>query len=810
MFGALWYDLRYGLRTMLKHRAVTAVVLLSVMIGVGCNSVVFSLVNSIVLRPLPYKEPERIVQIVGTLPRQGRDDTSVSYPDFTDWRANNQTCEEMAAYNAEQFRSFVLTGGDEPRRVFGAAVSAGLFPLLGVNAAAGRTFLPGEDAPGAEPVALVGNGLWQRQFNSDPALIGRSITLDGQSFRVVGIMPADFQFPIQSERIEVWVPTNVDAAYLAQRGIQYLGVLARLKPGVTPEQAQADLGLVARQLEQQYPNSNSGRGVRLIPLHERIVGNVRQSLLLLFGAVGLVLLIACANVANLLLVRAAARRQEFALRAALGASRWRMARQLFTESLLLGVTGGALGVLLAFVAVRVIVSAGLENIPRAAEIGLDGRVLAFTALASILTGLVFGLAPVLGTFRVNPNDAIKEQGRSATVGARQARIHNLLVILEVALSLILLIQSGLIIKSFLRLTNTNPGFNTENLLVVPFILPEGKYPEPERKAAFYQNVLQRVEALPGVQSAAAVTPLPLSKDAVSISFEVEGRPPAFAGEKLFAEYRSVSHDYFGTMGIPILSGRDFTEHDAAGGAGVLVINENMARAYWPGADPVGRRVKLRGPKRPWLTVVGVVGAVKYSGLHAEPEPEIYAPYLQDPLSFMTVVMRTNVGPSVLAAPLRREIKAIDPDQPAPPVETMNAVVSKSVAQPRFNAVLFGLFSAVALILAAIGVYGVVSFSVAQRMHELGVRVALGARPNQILVLVMKRVLITTLLGLAVGIASSYALSRVTASLLFRVGATDPATFLYFSLLLIAVTAAASYTPVRRATRVDPMAVLRHE
>jgi len=808
----LLQDLHYGLRMLAKSPGFTAVAIIALTLGIGANSAIFSVVNSVLLRSLPYQNADQLVMIWGKLPGHGVDQMGASAPEFMDYREQTQAFEHIAAYYST---SFNLTGGAEPERITATLVSASLFPALGVRPALGRDFLPEEDQHGRGQVAILSHGLWQRRFGSDPAIIGQALTLNGQPYAVIGIMPAGFQF--LNPETELWVPVAFTPHQLSEdeRGSHWLNVLARLKPGVTLQQARTEMDAIARRIQQQHRKNysdESGWGVIVEPLHETVVGNVRSSLLILLGVVGFVLLIACANVANLLLARASVRQKEIAIRAALGANRFRLIRQMLTESILLSLIGASLGILLTLWANDLLVALKPQNLPRLAEVGIDSRVLWFTFAVSLLTGALFGLAPALQTSKPNLNESLKEGGRT-TGSVGRHRLRSILVISEVALALVLLIGAGLMIKSLYRLQQFSPGFNPANVLTMRLSLPQSKYSQPHHQRAFFESLLKRVETLPGVQSASAVNSLPLSRTGNRRNFSIEGR----GDMKLNVEFRMASPDYFRSMGIPLMKGRFFTERDREGAPGVVIVNESLARIFFPEEDPLGKRIKvgsLRGPF-PWLSIVGVVGDVKHDGLDAEAPPEMYVSYLQPLLQNfgippMFLVVRSADDPLNLIAAVQSEVLALDKNQPVYRVATMDQLVSSSMAERRFQMILFGIFAAIALLLAAIGIYGVISTTVAQRTHEIGIRVALGARSSDVMRLVVGQGMALALIGVAAGLAGALALTRLMSMLLFGVSTTDPATYASIAMLLMIVALLACYIPARRATKVDPMVALRYE
>ncbi len=806
--GTLWQDARFGLRMLVKNPGFTVVAVLALGLGIGANTAIFSVVNAVLLRPLPYKDSERLVMVWEDNTKRGFPRDTPAPANFIDWREQNKVFEGMAAI-AEQ--SFNLTGAGEPERIDGRRVSASLFPLLGVEPQLGRAFLPEEDSPSGSRVVILSYGLWQRRFGSDVNITGKPLTLNGESYTVVGVMPPDFQFPSRDDQL--WVPIAFTSQGAANRGGHFLEVIARTKPGVTLQQAQAEMNTIAARLQQQYPEQNTDLGATVIPLHEQVVGDIKPALLVLLGAVGFVLLIACANVANLLLARAAVRQKEIALRVALGASRLRLVRQFLTESILLAALGGGVGLLLSLWGVNLIKAFIPENISQAQAVMIDAKVLGFTLLVSLLTGLIFGLVPATQASKLNLNETLKEGGRDSAAGSRGNRIRGLLVVAEVAISLVLLIGAGLLINSFLRLRNVDPGFRVDNLLTMRIVLPAQKYPDQTRRTNFYTELIRRIEVLPGVQSAAVTNWIPLVMQGDSQGISIEGQPDPGPGKNPVVVTRVVSPHYFSTMGIGLSQGRGFGEQGSADSPRVAMISEAMARRFWPGEDPTGKRIKSGGlnSPSPWMEIIGVVKDVRQVKLDADPKPQMYVPYTQ-PVFFVPshLVVKTNVEPGSLAATVRRTVWEIDRDQPVSNVSTMKEVLSESIARQRFSMLLLGLFAAVALMLASIGIYGVMSYSVAQRTHEFGIRMALGARGIDVLKLAIRQGAKLVLIGVAIGLASSFILTRFMSSLLFDVTATDPMTFTGVASLLVLIALAACFVPARRATKVDPMIALRYE
>jgi putative ABC transport system permease protein len=786
---------------LLKHRAFTVVAILTLALGIGANTAIFSVVNSVLLRPLPLGEPERLLSIWESTLQF--DKGSVSALNLKDWREQNNVLTDLTAY---QFGDFSLQEGDHPERVFAAMVSANFFEVLGVSPRLGRAFLAGEDQPGNHRVVVLSDQLWQKAFGADPSVVGRNILLSGESYMVAGVMPPDFQFP--SRTTEIWVPLVYTPEQLKERGNHAFLVVGRLKPDVTLAQAQEQLSTIARRIEQQYPDQQTGRGVRLVPLQEELVQNVRPALLILLGAVGFVLLIACTNVANLLLARAAARHREIAIRRALGAGRFRLIRQFLTESLLLSVLGGALGLLLGKWGVDGLLVLATGLLPRAGEVKLDWRVAGFTLLLSLLTGIGFGLAPALQVSKTDVQEALKEGG-SAGSSQRRSWLRSLLVVAEVASALVLLIGAGLLVKSFMRLQQTSSGLRPENVITLRVTLPEARYGTPRATANFYQQVLERIAALPGVEAAGAINILPLQRTGFNGSVDIEGQsyPP---GQEPLAEFRAATPDYFRALGIPLVTGRLFNAQDHEDAQPVAIVNQTFVNKFLGGGDALGKRVRPGGIK--WMTIAGVVADVKQSGLTRPVMPEIFVPYRQSEglTQSMSLVVRGAGDPSTLVPAIRREVLAVDPNQPVYNVQTMEAVIVKSVSERRLNMLLLTIFAGVAMLLAMVGIYSVMSYTVTQSTREIGIRMALGARPRDVLKLVVGQGLLLTLVGVGLGVVGALGLTRLMESLLFGVKATDPLTFAAVSALLIVVALLACYWPARRATRVDPMIALRYE
>ncbi|HKP85852.1 MAG TPA: ABC transporter permease, partial [Blastocatellia bacterium] len=722
--------------------------------------------------------------------------------------------EQIAIFS---FTGFNLAGEGGPERVLGVRTSAGLFPVLGIDPVIGRTFTEEEDRAGGVPVVVLSCSLWRRHFNADVNVVGQPITLNDKTYTVVGVMPAGFEFPgglsfrnrVISEPIEFWTPIAPFAGQQSRELHQHLSI-GRLKPGVTVEQARTEMSVIGDRLEQQYPEANSGISVRVLPMHEQITGNIRPALLVLLGAVAFVLLIACANVANLLLARAMVRQKEIAIRTALGANRWRIIRQLLTESVMLSVAGGLLGLLMAVWGTSLLVAVSPNSIPRGKEVGIDASVLLFSLAVSLVTGVLFGLAPALQALKLEMNETLKEGARGTSGGIHRNRVRGALVVAEIALSLVLLVGAGLLIKSFLRLQQAGLGFGTENLLTLRVSLPPSKYDEDRKQVEFFKQSLERLRNLPGVRAASAVTTLPLTANYSATVFLIEGRPAPPPGEEIISATASVGPDYFRTMAIPYVSGRDFTERDNADAPGVAIVSESFAQSFMPGEDPVGKRIAFGGGSPSWLSIVGVVADVKHFGLDSVARPVVYTPYTQNSSAQMSLVLRTDSDPAGLASFARREILAVDKDQPVYDVRTMEQLLSESVSSRKFSMLLLALFAVVAMILAAVGIYGVMSYSVTQRTHEIGIRMALGAQPGDVLKMIVRQGMAVVIAGVVLGVAASFALTRLMESMLFGVGSADPVTFVVVPLVLTAVAMAACLLPALRATKVDPMVALRYE
>ncbi len=797
---SLLQDLRYATRTLLKSPGFTIVAVLTLALGIGANSAIFSVVNAVLLRPLPYAEPDRLVAA----------SPGLMLGEYLLARTEPQSFQQVALYRPDV--GLNLSHGGNPERLTGAYASTNLFATLGVQPLLGRTPVPGEDQPGQAQVVVLSHGLWQQRFGADPGVIGREIRIDGEPRVVIGVMRPGFHFP--SAGTQLWIPFVLDpGAVVALWGGGGGQVVARLKPGVTHAQAQAEmraLGPRFREANRLWtPDEDYRSDTQVVPLREHMVGDVRTRLLVVLGAVGCVLLIACANVTNLLLARASARQREVALRTALGAGRGRLVRQLLTESVLLAAVSGVVGLLLAYWGVNLLVASLPADTPRLAEIGINGWVLAFTLGISLLTGLIFGLFPALRASRPDLQASLKASGRAAGIGSRERRLSSVLVASEVALAVVLVIGAGLLVRSFWELLQVDPGFRAGNAVSARITPPDVRYGDAAQQRSFYRELLQRVEALPGVRSAEAVNELPLVGGVASFAFEVEG-VPYVTGAAPTAGDRKVTPGYVRAMAIPLLQGRALTEADREGAPEVALVNQTMAREFWPGESPVGKRFKPVWWRDKWLTVVGVVGDVKHDGLASEARPEIYRPFVQEPTSAMTLVVHTTSSPRALATNLRAAVAAVDPEVPISDIRTADQLISASVAIPRFTMLLLAGFAAVALLLGAVGIYGVISYAVSRRTQEIGVRMALGARAGDVLGMVVRQGVGVALIGTVIGLVAAFAATRVLASLLFGVSTTDPLIFAAVPLLLVGVALLASYLPARRAARVDPMIALRAE
>jgi putative ABC transport system permease protein len=808
----LFKDIRYGFRSLLKHPGFTALVVVTLALGIGASTAIFSVVNAVLLRPLPYPNSDRMV-VIQPVDQFGKR-VQVTPANFLDFRAQNNSFEHLAAILT---RPANLAVGDQAERIDLAMTSANFFSVFGSAPTIGRYFLPEEEQVGHQPVVVISHSLWQRRFAGDPSLVGKPISIDGLPYTVVGIAPDGFRYP---DKTEVWLPPWRLAPTLNERmdptqvrGFGMLSTIALLKPGVTLDQAVADMETIFTRLREQYPEANNRRFYRVVSAHTDAVGDTRVMLLLLFGAVGFVLLIACANVANLLLAGAAARAKEMAIRTALGASRWRVVQQLLTESTILALVGGALGLLLALWGVVVMSKLLPENFPRAGEINLDLRVLAFTFAASVLTGILFGFAPALQISRNDVQESLKESGRGTSTSKRHNRLRSLLIVSEVALSVVLLVGAGLLFRSFIRLQAVNAGFTPQHVLTARLTPAGPNYSTDAAYIAFYSSALEKIRALPGVEEVGLINTIPLAKGPTA-GIRVEGAPLLTRDKWPSTNYRSVSPNYFRAMSIPVVHGRVFDERDKENAPLVMIVNQALARRDFGNENPVGKRISLGNNDAQgqpvWWQIVGVVGDVRSIELREEAQPEFYLSALQDTFTGMSVVVRTTVEPESLAADVRRVVAEVDKAAPVSDVKTMDHIVGQAVTQPRFNLFLLGLFSAIALVLSAAGIYGVTAYSVTQRTHEFGIRMALGAQVGDVLRMILGQGLLLIAIGTALGLLAAFALSRLLKSLVFGVSVTDPLTFGAITIVLALVALLACYIPARRATKVDPLVALRYE
>ncbi|HVG29690.1 MAG TPA: ABC transporter permease [Pyrinomonadaceae bacterium] len=806
--GSLWQDLRYGARMLLKNPGFTAVALVALALGIGANTAIFSVVNAVLLRALPYRDADRLV-VMWEDNRNGNHPRNVIAPtNFMDWKSQAKSFEGMAAFYDRRFN---LTGAGEPVAVPSQVAETNLFTVLGANPMLGRTFAEEDGEPGRGNVIVISHGFWQRQFGGAADVVGKTVALEGAKVTVIGVMPADFKWFVKENSqtgkpAELWVPTRL-------RPVQgrYLSAVGRLKPGVSFAEAQSEMNAVMAHIGQERPQYNTNMGVTLVPVREQLAGEIKKPLLILLGAVAFVLLIACANVANLMLARAASRSKEIAIRAALGAGSGRIVRQLLTESLLLAVAGGLLGVGLATWGVDALVALSPPNLIGSAQVGVSLPVLGFTLGVSVLTGVVFGLLPALEASRADANDALKEAGRGNT-SSRSRHARSAFVVAQVALALVLLVGAGLLVRSFQRLVSVDPGFDPKNLLTMRVQLPPRKYKEDAQVVNFYRQATAQMAGLPGVRAVSVANYLPFYTGlGARTAFWIDGQPPPPRGSELTTDVRVVDENYFSALGIPVRQGRSFTTQEAAEDRHTIVISEALARKHFPGENPVGKRIAVEMMDNPPMNeIIGVVGDVRYDKLDGETFPMVYWTHPQLTYSEMTFVVRTEVDPSSLADPARRVVQSIDPQQPVADVRTMESWVGESVARARFGTLLLTVFSCLALLLAAVGIYGVMAYTVVQRQQEIGIRMALGAQRRDVLRMIMRQGMGMTLVGVALGLAGGLALTRVISGLLFGVSATDPVTFAGVALLLTVVALVACLVPARRATRVDPMIALRYE
>ncbi len=806
----MFQDMRFGLRMLLKKPSFTLIAVFTIALGIGANTAIFSVVNAVLLRPLPYRTPERIVAIQ-ELNKEGKR-VQVTPANFLDWRAQNTVFEHLAALLT---RGSNLSGDNGAERIDLAVTSANFFDVFGAQAQHGRLFLPEDEQAGHAAIVVIGHALWQRRYGGDPGIVGQAITLDGTSYTVAGIAPEGFQYP---DKTQAWLPPvrlapaiNPTMDVTQVRGFGFLSAVALLKPGVPLQQAKDEMESITARLREQYPQTNNKRFNRVVSLHEHLVGDTSTILWLLLGAVCFVLLIACANVANLMLVRATARQKEIAIRTALGASRLRIVRQLLTESVMIAVAGGGFGLLLAWNGVDLLTRLLPKDFPRLQDIGLDLKVLAFTIMVSVITGVVFGFAPAWQVSRTDVHESLKENARGSAGGTRN-RLRNLFVIAEIAASLVLLVGAGLLFRTFLQLQSVDSGFNSQRALTVRLSPSGTNFREDPQFIAYYKRVEERLRAIPAVEAAGAINTLPLEKGP-TFGFRIEGRPELPIDQWPGANYRNVTPDYFRAMSIPVLEGRPFEERDDASHPLVALINQAAADTNFPGESPVGKRINFGSTNNNqpvWFEIVGVVGNVRSIELREEPASEIYLSYLQDVFSGMSFVIRTQIEPAGLAAAVREAIQDVDRAQPVSAIRTLENIVSESVTQPRFNLTLLGIFGVIALVLSAAGIYGVTSYAVNQRTHEIGIRLAVGASERDVLGLIMRQGIKPALIGLVIGLGAAFALTRLMKTLLFGVSATDPLTFAALVVLLLVIASLACYFPARRATKVDPMIALRYE
>ncbi|MGP0018134.1 MAG: ABC transporter permease [Candidatus Sulfotelmatobacter sp.] len=805
----MFEDLRYSLRVLARSPSFTLVAVLGLALGIGANSAIFTVMNAVLLRPLPYKQAEQLVLLWQFNRHKGDREIKASAPDYIDWKEQNSVFQDIAAFNANSGVGLNLSGLDQsgaghPARISATSVTGNFFSVLGVMPALGRSFLPDEERPGSAPVCILSDDLWKRQFGSDPKILGKAITLNGEMWTVVGVMPAGFRFP---QSVDLWVPAMVRSTARTKHAQHYLGVIARLKPGLSLDHAQAVLDALAARMELQYPETNAGLGIRLVPLRTQITGNIRPALLVLFGATAFVLLIACTNLANLLLVRATVRQAEMSLRLALGASRTRLIRRLLTESALLGLLGGILGLILAFAGTRLLFNHSPSNFPRTNEIAVDGRVLAFTLGLSVFTAVIFGVVPALQASKPDLIRTLKVGGSGFTMAHGWQRLRLLLVASEMALALVLLIGASLMIRSFFRLQEVNIGLDPLNVLTMNTTLTVDRYPVP-RQIAFFRQVVQRIGALPGVTSVGAVDNLPLGGSDVH-SFGIGGRSAWDPGDEPSGEFSVVMPQYFKAIGIPLTKGRYFTEGDGDETPRVAIINDAVASRYWPQEDPLGKKITIDFEREP-REIVGVVGNVRHLGIDQQEPLQVYIPHSQRGGAAMYLVVRTTSDPLNLVPSVRAAVEAVDNDQPVYDIQTMEQRLSDSVSPRRFNMLLLGIFAAIALLLAGGGTYGVMSYYVAQQTHDIGIRMAMGADQGKVLTLVVGKGLVILFSALTVGLAVAFAFSRVMSGLLFGISSLDLTSILGAALLLTTVGLLACYIPARRASRVDPMVALRHE
>ena len=798
----LWQDVKYGFRMLLKNRGVTLIAILTLALGIGANTAIFSVVEAVLLRNLQFRDPQRLVMVWEHNFSRGRKTNVVGPANFIRWRERNQSFEKLSAFIEWQTN---ITGAGEPERVPTGIVTSDFFETLGAGAAIGRTFQPEEGVPGKNNVVLLSDGYWKRRFGGDRNVLGTTITLNGRQVNIIGVMPASFKGLMT---VDVWTPYAVGEGWRTARG-RSMSTVARLRPGVTVAQAQAEMSGIARQIETELPDFTGGWGATVVPLREQLVGDLRTAILVLAGAVGFVLLIACANIANLLLARVAARKREIAIRGALGGGPIRLVRQLLTESVMLALVGGIAGALVAVWALEGLVAIAPPVFGRFTEIRLNTQVFSFAFVLALFSGVLFGIAPALSTSRADLQESLKEGGRTGGLQSRNG-LRKALVICEVALSLMLLVGAGLLLRSFSNLIGTDPGFQKENIVSMQLTLSGQQYRDEARVRQFFEQALERIAAVPGVSSAGAISWLPLGSPGSATAFQVIGRPAPKAGEEPVTDVRMVTPGLFRTMGIPLLAGRTFTADDSPQAPKRIVINQTLARQYWPGEDPIGKRVSMSWGDDIEAEIIGVVGDVHLVGLEQDVRPAMYWSNAQLSNSFMTVMVRSERDPLSLVGALKAQVAAIDPLQAVSSIRTMDDVAAESVRQPRFTTLLLGLFAGLALLLAAVGIYGVIAYSVTQRTHEIGIRMALGAERGAVLRMILQQGMLLVWIGLAIGLAGAFALTRYMETLLFHVKPTDPGTFAAVAALLVGIALAACWFPARRATRVDPIVALRYE
>ena len=799
-------DIRYGSRMLIKRPTFTIVAIVTLALGIGANTAIFSVVNAVLLNPLPYAQPSELAILWLQTPATNQFRQPASFPDFADWQSQNQSFERVVGTRTV---SVNLTDGDEPERVNGARVSADFLSAFRISPLAGRDFLDTENRPGGTPVAMIGYTLWQQRYGGDPALIGRTVNIDSTTYTIVAVLPKGFFYP--NPDTQVYFPL-IQGKNETARGSRFLRVTARLKPGVSIREAQADMDTIAARIAEQYPDSSSGVGVQVVPLHEEVVGKIRPALMILFGAAGCVLLIACANVANLLLARATARRTEFAVRTALGAGRARLVRQLLTESVLLSFAGGLIGLLIALWGVPTLTSISASSIPRVEEVSVSFKALLFTLLISLATGILFGIAPALQSSNKVLTENLRDGRRGATSGAMHQRILNALVAAEVALAVVLLAGAGLMVRSFVSISGVSPGFKPKGVMTIGIGLTQPVYADIQQQSRFYDRLNEKVSAIPGVESTAGINRVPLLGFNASTSFTFQGQQVE-PGQQPTADCRVATPNYFKAIGIPLLSGREFTEGDTKDAPFVAVINRAMAEQFLPGEDPIGKRLQIYPNPPLWREVVGVCGDVKLLGLDEEINPAIYVPVTQNPyanaMRSSFLVVRTNADPNGVVAAIRGVMKTVDPGVPVAQVRMLEDILSDSVAPQRLNMWLLVSFAGLAALLGAVGIYGVMAYSVSERTHEIGVRMALGAASRDMLNMVLWDAGKVTAAGMAAGLASAFVLTRLMSSLLYKVSAADPVTYAGISVLIVCVSLLASYIPARKASRVDPMVALRY-